>query len=54
LDRHGDDLLLFVCIAAGALAGFSLTGSAAIGSIAGAAVGTALLAERHHHQRAAR
>jgi flagellar biosynthesis protein FlhA len=34
LDRHGDDLLLFVCIAAGALAGFSLTGSAAIGSIA--------------------
>jgi hypothetical protein len=35
---------MLACIAAGAIVGFSLTGSAALGSATGAAIGIALLA----------
>ena len=39
-----ENVLLFICITAGAVIGFSLTGGAAIGTAIGAAAGPALLA----------
>ena len=48
--EQSEDLLLLVCITAGAVIGFSLTGGAAIGTALGAAAGIALLAR--HRRRA--
>ena len=48
--RHGDDVILFVCIAAGSVLGFTATGGAAIGTALGAAAGMAVVAA-HRHSR---
>lgn len=46
-----DSVLLLVCLTAGAVVGFSITGGAAVGTALGAAAGMALVALRHRRQR---
>jgi uncharacterized membrane protein len=50
-DDRSDDLLLFICIATGAVVGFSVTGGAAVGTTVGAAAGMALVALHHRMTR---
>lgn len=50
--EQSEDLVLLVCITAGAVVGFSVTGGAAIGTALGAATGIAILAR--HRRRADR
>jgi hypothetical protein len=46
-----EDVVLVLCIAAGAVAGFTLTGGAAVGTAVGAAVGMAAAhAVRHRRE----
>jgi hypothetical protein len=47
-----DDVVLLVCITCGAIAGFSLTGGAAVGTAIGAAIGTGIVALHDRGRRA--